>query len=88
VTVPRQSLSFSCLAHILREAAARAMTKAERLLEAHRNRRGIARLAQCDDRMLQDIGLTRPQVMGALAAPYGEDPSDVLLRSTSPRRGA
>jgi uncharacterized protein YjiS (DUF1127 family) len=45
-----------------------------------RHRREIRNLAEFDDRMLSDIGLTRSEVMGALAEPFLRDRAVYLLR--------
>ncbi|MDD7911387.1 MULTISPECIES: DUF1127 domain-containing protein [Pseudovibrio] len=44
-------------------------------LRAYRNRRAIAHLAEQEDRLLQDVGLTRSDVDSALASHEGIDPS-------------
>lgn len=44
-------------------------------------RREIKTLADLDDRLLKDIGLTRGDVEGALSEPLLGNPSVVLLRS-------
>ncbi|OKL42426.1 DUF1127 domain-containing protein [Pseudovibrio exalbescens] len=44
-------------------------------VRAYRNRRAIAQLALQEDRMLEDIGLTREDIDGALATHEGIDPS-------------
>jgi uncharacterized protein YjiS (DUF1127 family) len=72
--------SLGLLPEALRGAALMALGRAAKLLEARRNRRAIMRLAACDDRMLKDIGLSRSQVLGALAVRYQEDPSLLLQR--------
>lgn len=43
------------------------------------NRRSVDALASWDDRMLQDIGLTRSDLDGALAQPWHRDPSRELM---------
>jgi uncharacterized protein YjiS (DUF1127 family) len=43
-----------------------------------RNRLAVRRLRQLDDHGLKDIGLTRADVDGALAAPLWQDPSRIL----------
>ncbi len=58
------------------------------LFRAWRNRRDVAVLLRADDRMLSDIGLTRQDVLGALANPVAEDPSRHLVRAREERRHA
>lgn len=50
------------------------------LAKALRHRREIMHLAELDDRMLKDIGLTRCDVDSALAEPLHHNPSWVLVR--------
>ena len=51
------------------------------LTQALKHRREVKHLAEFDDRMLKDIGLTRSDVSGALAEPFTRNPSWVLVRS-------
>jgi uncharacterized protein YjiS (DUF1127 family) len=51
------------------------------LSRALRHRREIKHLAEFDDRMLKDIGLTRSDVSCALSEPLLRNPSWVLVRS-------
>ena len=51
---------------------------------AHRSE--VRQLAEFDDRMLADIGLSRSEVLGALAEPFHKDPSTVLLLRSLERR--
>ena len=51
------------------------------LTQALRHRREVKHLAEFDDRMLKDIGLTRNDVSSALAEPFTRNPSWVLIRS-------
>ena len=44
------------------------------------------RLAELDDRMLADIGLTRSDLRDAYAEPLWHDPTDVLARRAAERR--
>jgi uncharacterized protein YjiS (DUF1127 family) len=46
-----------------------------------RHRREIKALAELDDRLLKDVGLTRADVQGALSEPLLHNPSVVLVRS-------
>ena len=50
------------------------------LAKALRHRREIKNLAEFDDRMLADIGLTRSDVTSALDEPLTRNPSWVLVR--------
>jgi len=50
------------------------------LVKAFQARREVKNLAEFDERMLKDIGLTRSDVMGALAEPMHRNPSWVLVR--------
>lgn len=59
---------------------ARALTN---LVVALKHRREVRHLAELDDRMLADIGLTRSDVTGALDEPLIRNPSWVLVRSAS-----
>jgi len=49
--------------------------------KALRHRREVRHLAEFDDRMLKDIGLTRSDVASALSEPLIRNPSWVLVRS-------
>ena len=51
------------------------------LAKALRHRGEIRHLAEFDDRMLKDIGLTRSDVSCALSEPLLRNPSWVLVRS-------
>ena len=51
------------------------------LTRALRHRSEIRHLAEFDDRMLKDIGLTRGDVSSALSEPLIRNPSWVLVRS-------
>lgn len=66
----------------------RAVAELGRLWKAWRHRTQVAPLAQLDERMLADIGLTPSDVRSALAAPFGEDPSMTLQRLAHERRVA
>jgi uncharacterized protein YjiS (DUF1127 family) len=50
------------------------------LFHAFQDRREVMNLAELDERMLKDIGLTRGDVIGALAEPIHHNPSWVLVR--------
>ena len=49
-----------------------------------RHRREIRNLAEFDDRMLSDLGLTRSEVEGALAEPFFRDRAVFLVRWDEP----
>jgi uncharacterized protein YjiS (DUF1127 family) len=80
------ALTRRALARVARLAAA-ALGGARRLAVLLRNRRETRRLAEFDDRMLSDIGLTRADVEGALAGPLWDDPSRHLGLRDRERRG-
>jgi len=48
---------------------------------AHRDQ--LQRLAECDDHLLADIGVTREEMKAALSAPFWRDPSEELVRRLS-----
>jgi uncharacterized protein YjiS (DUF1127 family) len=50
------------------------------LIKVVRDRRDILSLAEMDERMLKDIGLSRSDVDEALAEPFYQSPSWVLVR--------
>jgi len=54
--------------------------------ERIRNRRDVTQLAEFDDRMLRDIGLTRGDVLDAFAEPLWRDPTDILAQRAAERR--
>ncbi|QRM28486.1 DUF1127 domain-containing protein [Microvirga sp. VF16] len=51
------------------------------LVKALQHRREVKNLAEFDDRMLADIGLTRSDVTSALDEPLTRNPSWVLVRN-------
>jgi len=57
-----------------------------RLWRALTHRREVRQLLELTDRELQDIGLVRSDVIGALAEPMAADPSTVLLVRSVERR--
>lgn len=79
------SQSVSTEAGILHQVG-RAVREA---LQAWRNRRQVAALAEFDDHMLADIGLTRRDVREALELPFSYDPGRELQRRSerNQRRG-
>jgi uncharacterized protein YjiS (DUF1127 family) len=73
--------ALDSVAQALEPAVLKCAEAVRKLVKARRNRSAIADLAHCEDRMLKDIGLSRSEVMGALAVRYNEDPSALLQRS-------
>lgn len=59
-----------------------------RVARAVNHRRAIRELAHLDTRGLKDIGLTRADVTGALAAPWFQDPSRILAERSGAGRAA
>lgn len=55
------------------------------LVKALKDRREVMNLAEFDDRMLADIGLTRDDVRSALEEPMNRSPSWVLVRRSDQR---
>ncbi len=49
--------------------------------KAVRHRREVRNLAELDERILKDMGLSRSEVDGALAEPFYRNPTTVLVRS-------
>jgi uncharacterized protein YjiS (DUF1127 family) len=66
--------------------AAAAWARLKQLAQAHANRSGAAVLAEFDDRMLADIGLTRSDVRDAFAEPLWHDPTNLLRARALERR--
>jgi uncharacterized protein YjiS (DUF1127 family) len=60
----------------------------KRAARARRNRRQAAALAQCDARMLADIGISRSDVRDAFSEPFWEDPTALLRERAIERRWA
>ena len=52
------------------------------------NRGDVRMLLEMDERGLKDIGLTRSDVLGALAQPMLKDPSKILLVRSVERRAS
>ncbi len=59
----------------------------KQLADRMKNRRDAFRLADLDDRMLADIGINRSDLRDAYAAPVWRDPSELLARRATERRG-
>ena len=49
-------------------------------------RRSFNRLLECDDRMLDDIGVTRSDVYAASRTPFGQSAANELRRAWQARR--
>jgi uncharacterized protein YjiS (DUF1127 family) len=76
------TLSFPSLMTFAETVSVKGVTRAFLdLFRALKHRREIIQLADFDDHMLKDIGLTRSDVEGALAEPLIYNPSLVLVRS-------
>lgn len=58
------------------------------LVKAVARRRVIADLAEFDDRMLRDIGLSRSDLRDAASAPVWQDPTSVLVVRAVEKRAA
>jgi uncharacterized protein YjiS (DUF1127 family) len=67
-------------------AGVRARRSFKRFVERFRNRHDAMRLANLDDRMLADIGLTRSDLRDAFAELPWRDPSEILARRSAERR--
>ena len=76
------------LGRVLSALAGRARRGLKQLAEKVKNRHDAMRLAELDDRMLADIGLSRSDLRDAFALPPWRDPSDVLARRAAERRGS
>ena len=66
---------------------AEAMPRAARVLKAWQARRNLAQLRSMDDRMLDDMGLTRADVVRAFETPWYHDPSNDLTIARVRGRG-
>jgi uncharacterized protein YjiS (DUF1127 family) len=75
------------LGRVLWALAGRARRGLKQFAEKVKNRHDAMRLAELDDRMLSDIGLSRSDLRDAYALPAWRDPSDVLARRAAERRG-
>jgi uncharacterized protein YjiS (DUF1127 family) len=58
------------------------------VLRALKNRRNAAMLAELDDRMLKDMGLTRSDLRDAYSEPLWRDPTDILVKRAGERRAS
>lgn len=79
---------LSLAAHAVVAVARTTGRVASAMVRAHRNRRSLARLAQLDDYMLRDIGITRSDLNMALSAPAPQDPSATLAGLARERQQA
>jgi len=68
------SVSRATLSNLHRVTSA-GLVRAGKLVRTLRNRHEVRKLAELDERSLKDIGLTRSDVQGALAASLLSDPS-------------
>lgn len=73
--VARIAAAFEIMADWLKQAA-----------RARRNRSHAAALAQCDARMLADIGISRADLRDAFSEPFWEDPTALLRERALERR--
>jgi uncharacterized protein YjiS (DUF1127 family) len=78
----------SSLSPVLAAAFARLATRLSAVVRALENRQAVQDMAQLDDRMLKDIGLTRTDVRGALEVSLLDDPSHVLADIAGAGHGA
>ena len=76
------------LGRVLWALAGRARRGLKQFAEKVRNRHDAMRLAELDDRMLSDIGLSRSDLHDAFAEPLWRDPTDVLARRAGERKSA
>jgi uncharacterized protein YjiS (DUF1127 family) len=84
-TITRKSSTAAPFAPIGRAVAALPMGL-WRLVVAINHRRELAHLADFDDQMLADIGLTRTDLRDAYAEPLWRDPTSMLARRAAERR--
>jgi uncharacterized protein YjiS (DUF1127 family) len=69
------------------EAGTAVIFAARRLISLWRDRRAARQLAELDDRLLKDIGVSRGEVHDALAGPLHRPPSLVLVEIRDRREG-
>ncbi len=65
---------------LLADALARLARQVRRLPTTLAHREQLQRLAEYDDHLLADIGVTREDTNAALSAPFWHDPSEELVR--------
>jgi len=70
----------------LRDAAFSLVATVTRSWHERQNRRSIMNLADFDDHMLSDLGLSRHDVTSALSLPSSQDPSHHLSMVVASRR--
>lgn len=76
------------LGQALVRAASVALLHARQLHNAVKHRRHIAVLAEQDERLLVDIGLTRDDLRDALRQPIWHDPTELLGRRAAAARSS
>ena len=74
------------VARALAIVAARTSRALKQLAEKVKNRHDAMRLAELDDRMLADIGLTRGDLRDAYSEPVWRDPTAILVSRAHERR--
>jgi uncharacterized protein YjiS (DUF1127 family) len=84
-TVSRMNSTAAPFAPIGHAVAALAL-RTWRLDVAIEHRRELAHLADFDDRMLADIGLTRRDLYDACSEPLWQDPTNMLAHRAAERR--
>ena len=70
----------------LRDAALNLVATATRIWRVRQNRRSIMKLADFNDHMLSDLGLSAQDVTSALSLPSSQDPSNHLSTVVAARR--
>lgn len=83
-TATRTNSTAAPFAPIGHAVAALAM-RVWRLVVAVKHRRALAHLAELDDQMLADIGLTRSDLRDAYSEPLWRDPTSLLARRCARR---
>ena len=73
-------------AKVLAALAGRIGQRLNQLADRMKNRRDAFRLADMDDRMLADIGISRSDLRDAYSGPLWQDPSELLARRAVERR--
>ncbi len=75
--VYRQESAFSPLGSRIKAVLARVKASIRSQIEHHSNRKAIGQLLRLDDRMLKDIGVTRPDIV---RASFSDDPAQALAK--------